>query len=76
MMVLIRNGERKILENKIKIGDIVLIENRRGQVAKIKIQGNNIKILCLFWDERKNILRKDLVCNNKNSLWELKKEKQ
>ena len=74
MTDLIQNGERKILENNIKIGDIVLISNRRGQVARIRMQGNNTRILCLFWDDRKSFLKKELSWNKKRSLWEYKKE--
>jgi hypothetical protein len=61
------------LENKIKIGDIVLIENRRGQVAKIKIQGSNTRILCLIGDERKIVFSKELEWNKITSLWKYKK---
>lgn len=73
MMVLIQSGERKILENNIKIGDIVLVSNRKGQIARIKIQGKNTKILCLFWDERKSVLKRELSWNKTSSLWEYKK---
>jgi len=62
-------------EITIKLGDKVRIDKNTGQVIKIKkYPMTGTLVTCLFWNERKRLPRRFFAWNEKESLWEYKKE--